>query len=217
MGTVTRVRAAMYRQFFAKRPTTPLKVYAFVGKAGYERFVKSEYGRAPSTPYGFYMRSDRAMVMNLDTGTGTLAHEMVHPLLEEDFPGVPAWFNEGFASLFEQSTYDDKGEIRGLGNWRLRALAAALRDGAAPAPALAKVMATTRAEFYGSESGLNYVVARYLCLYLQERELLTRVCRAFRANANEDPTGAATLKEVTGNTPEELQAQWRAWILKAGR
>ena len=32
-----------------------------------------------------------------------LVHEMVHPFMDADFPACPAWFNEGLASLYEQS------------------------------------------------------------------------------------------------------------------
>ncbi len=211
-GTVSRVSAALYRQFFAKRTERPLKVFAFAGKSSYDKFVRETYGKDPSTPYGFYMPSDRSMVMNLATGTGTLAHELVHPLIEEDFAAVPAWFNEGFASLFEQSTYDEDGSIRGLVNWRLRGLQPALRDGSAPK--LDEVMSTSRSEFYGSGSGLNYAVARYLCLHLQERDLLGKFYKTFREKHKDDPSGKATLKEITGKSPAELQDEWAAWALK---
>ncbi|HLG42679.1 MAG TPA: hypothetical protein VI643_04880 [Planctomycetota bacterium] len=211
-GTVTRVSAALYRQFFAKRAERPLKVFAFSGKTSYDKFVRATYGKEPTTPYGFYMPSDRSMVMNLATGTGTLAHELVHPLIEEDFAAVPAWFNEGFASLFEQSSYDEDGSIRGLVNWRLRGLQPALRDGSAPK--LEEVLSTSRSEFYGSGSGLNYAVARYLCLYLQEQGLLAKYYKTFRAKHKDDPSGKAVLKEVTGKSPAELQEEWAAWALK---
>ena len=40
--------------------------------------------------------------MNIGPGPGTLSHELVHPYMEANFPNVPAWFNEGLASLYEQ-------------------------------------------------------------------------------------------------------------------
>ena len=71
--------------------------------------------------FGFYMSGERKMVMNIATGTGTLAHELVHPLLAEDFPNVSSWFNEGFASLYEQS--GSRGSrMMGFVNWRLPGL-----------------------------------------------------------------------------------------------
>ena len=40
-------------------------------------------------------------IMNIATGGGTLVHEIVHPYVEANFPGCPAWFNEGLGSLYE--------------------------------------------------------------------------------------------------------------------
>jgi len=45
-------------------------------------------------------------------------HEIVHPFMAANFPDCPAWFNEGLASLYEQSSERD-GKIIGLTNWRL--------------------------------------------------------------------------------------------------
>ena len=99
-ATIMRVYRYLYEDYFARRPDKPIRVYLFKDKGSYDRYCRSTYEKPPSTPYGFYMSRERKMVMNISTGTGTLAHELVHPLLAEDFPGVPSWFNEGFASLF---------------------------------------------------------------------------------------------------------------------
>ena len=60
-------------------------------------------------------------------GGGTLVHEIVHPFMRANFPACPAWFNEGLASLYEQSAEKD-GHIRGLINWRYTALEKAVKD-----------------------------------------------------------------------------------------
>jgi hypothetical protein len=157
------------------------------------------------------MSRERKMVMNISTGTGTLAHEMVHPLLSEDFPGVPSWFNEGFASLFEQSG-DRGGKMVGFVNWRLPKLRQLLKiNKGIP---LADLIKTTTEQFYGEDDrGVHYATARYLCLFLQERQLLIPFFKEFQATAKEDPTGAAAMKKVTGMTPAELEPSWREWVL----
>src|SRR5438552_76570 len=102
-ATIARVYRYLYEDYFTRNPEKPIRVYLFRDKLSYDIYCRSTYERPPSTPYGFYMSRERKMVMNISTGTGTLAHELVHPLLAEDFPAVPSWFNEGFASLFEPS------------------------------------------------------------------------------------------------------------------
>jgi hypothetical protein len=59
--------------------------------------------------------------MNIQTGGGTLVHEIVLPFMEANFPQCPPWFNEGLGSLYEASSERD-GEIIGLLNWRLKGL-----------------------------------------------------------------------------------------------
>jgi len=210
LGTLTRVYEAMFKDFMKTKPTDPLKVYLFKDKKSYDAYNKKAYGREPTTPYGFYTPSERKLVMNISTGLGTLAHELVHPLNETDFPEIPSWFNEGFASLFEQSYYTDDKSIRGDVNWRLPALQRAIKDKSAPG--LKSVMETSTAEFYGEERGLNYATGRYLCYYLQEKDLLVKYYQSFRDGAKDDPTGVATLEQVVGKKIDELEPEFRKFV-----
>jgi hypothetical protein len=157
------------------------------------------------------MSRERKMVMNISTGTGTLAHELVHPLLAEDFPGVPSWFNEGFASLFEQSG-ERGGKMVGFVNWRLPKLKQMLKIG--KGVALPDLMRTTTEQFYGEDDrGVNYATARYLCYYLQEHKLLIPFFQEFKKTAKEDPTGMLAFERATGKKPTDLESTWRDWVL----
>jgi hypothetical protein len=209
--TVTRVFRYLYEDYFTRKPERPIRVYLFRDKSSYDSYCRSTYEKPPSTPYGFYMSRERKMVMNISTGTGTLAHELVHPLLSEDFPAVPSWFNEGFASLFEQSG-ERQGKMAGFVNWRLPKLRQLLKiNRGVP---LADLMKTTTEQFYGEDDrGVHYATARYFCLYLQDHGLLIPFFKEFKASAAEDPTGAKSLQKVTGKTPAELEPIWRDWVL----
>lgn len=210
-GTVAWVYRHLTRDFLGRKPEKPIRVFLFRDKRTYEEYCRTAYRKPPSTPFGFYMAHERKMVMNISTGLGTLAHEMVHPLVAEDFPEIPSWFNEGFASLYEQSG-ERGGKMVGYVNWRLRGLQKALREGkAVPFPDLLK---TTPEQFYGDDRGVNYATARYLCFYLQETGKLEEFYKAFRASAGEDPSGAATLEKVSGKKLEELDRVWRDWVLR---
>lgn len=210
-ATIARVYRYLYQDYFTQRPEKPIRVYLFKDKTSYDGYCRSTYEKPPSTPYGFYMSRERKMVMNISTGTGTLAHELVHPLLAEDFPGVPSWFNEGFASLFEQSG-ERGGKMVGFLNWRLPKLKQMLKIG--KGTPLAELMKTTTEQFYGEDDrGVNYATARYLCLYLQEKKQLIPFFQDFKATAKEDPTGALAFKRVTGMTPAQIESSWREWVL----
>lgn len=53
---------------------------------------------------------------------------------------------------------------------------------------------------------MNHALARYLLLSLQERGLLQRYDREFRAAGATDPTGYATSMQVLGRTRAEMPA-----------
>jgi hypothetical protein len=210
-GTVAWVYRHLSRDFFSRKPGKPIRVFLFRDKKTYEEYCKATYSKPPSTPFGFYMSHERKMVMNISTGLGTLAHGMVHPLVAEDFPSIPSWFNEGFASLYEQSG-ERGGKMVGYVNWRLRGLQKALREG--KAVPFRDLLKTSAEQFYGDDRGVNYATARYLCLYLQETGKLVEFYKAFRAAVDEDPTGAATLEKTAGRKIEDLDKVWQEWVLR---
>src|SRR5688572_5556986 len=150
-------------EYFAADPDEILDVWLFKDDASYRKHAKRLFGHEPTTPYGYYSPSDKALVMNIATGGGTLVHEIVHPFVRANFPKCPAWFNEGLGSLYEACDETD-GRIRGLVNWRLRGLQRAIKDN--DVPSFEQLMATSDEAFYTKDPGTNYAQARYLCYYL---------------------------------------------------
>ncbi len=200
------------RDYFARDPEQIVDIWLFKDKESYEKHTLQLFGRKPTTPFGYYSASDRALVMNISTGGGTLVHEIVHPFVASNFPECPSWFNEGLASLYEQCG-DKEGRIYGYTNWRLRGLQQALKAG--PIPTFESLCATTTHEFYREDPGTNYAQARYLCYYLQERDLLVKYFHAFRKGANDDPTGYKTLQQVLDvDDMTAFQDEWQAFVLK---
>ena len=106
------------QEYFTAGPPDILDVWLFKNDESYRHHARELFGEEPSTPYGYYSPRHRAIVLNIATGGGTLVHEIVHPFVHADFPSCPTWFNEGLASLYEQSGEQD-GRIRGYTNWRL--------------------------------------------------------------------------------------------------
>jgi hypothetical protein len=213
--TVAWATRRLKQDFFPRDPPWILTVWLFKDRRSYLRHTRALFGRTPSTPYGYYSREHRALVMNINTGGGTLVHEMVHPFIEANFPGCPAWFNEGLGSLFE-ACEEDNGRIRGLLNWRLPGLQAALRAGRVPS--FKALTGRTQRDFYGRDPGTNYSQSRYLCYYLQQRGLLRRFYRTFLRDRGRDPTGYATLQRVL-DEPDmaAFQRRWSTWVLNLGR
>jgi len=198
------------RDYFKRDPSPIVDIWLFKDKASYEKWARELFNDTPTTPFGYYSPRHNALLMNISTGGGTLVHEIVHPFMQANFPSCPAWFNEGLASLYEQSGSKD-GRIVGYPNWRLPALQEAIRTGRTLS--FEKMLALPDDEFYGGSNNKNYsqhyAQARYLCYYLQEQGLLVKYYHAFVAGAKEDPTGVKTLKQVLGES--DLGAFRRKW------
>ena len=205
------------KDFFSDPLQEIIVIYLFRNKESYHRHSQSLFGEKPTTPYGYYLPGHQALVMNIDTGTGTLVHEMVHPLLATDFPQVPSWFDEGLAALYERCHQRD-GKIVGLLNWRLPVLQEGLRAG--HLVDLEKLLANSRDGFYDDPHGMHYAETRYLCYYLQEKYLLRSFYHEFRKSCSTDPTGRATLLRITGKSSlMQLQSEWLEFLapLRYGR
>jgi hypothetical protein len=199
------------QEYFTKDPNDILDIWLFQDANSYEEYTEKLTKRKPTTPYGFYSSSDKALFMNIATGGGTLVHEIVHPFIESNFPRCPSWFNEGLASLYEQAG-ERNGRIIGQTNWRLRGLQSAIKKGTVPS--FQTLCSTTTREFYDRDKGTNYSQARYLCYYLQERGLLQKYYRRFRLNADQDPTGLESLKAVLDEQDmEAFKERWEAEVL----
>ena len=198
--------------YFEKDPEEILDIWLFKDKESYERNAKKLFRTKPDTPFGYYSAADRALVMNISTGGGTLVHEIVHPFVAANFPECPAWFNEGLGSLYEQSG-EENGQIHGYTNWRLPGLQRAIRKNRVPS--FKTLCSTTTNEFYTMDKGTNYAQARYLCYYLQQQGLLRKFYHRFRANCRQDPTGYETLKKILGREDiDKFQREWEEYVLK---
>ena len=256
-GTIRWATERLKRAYFPEDPDEILSIWLFKDKESYDKHTQEIFGDRPDTPFGYYSHTHRALIMNIDTGGGTLVHEIVHPFMASNFPDCPSWFNEGLASLYEQCG-DNRGWIWGKTNWRLEGLQEAIqafRDQEAavaeptpsvagdtvdtdglddsdmeedlaeepepvqvfPLPTFKELCGTSTYEFYRRDPGTNYSQARYLCYYLQQRGLLQKYYRQFRANAQTDPSGYETLKSVLGLRTDEDMEQfkgiWEDWVL----
>ncbi|MFT5301999.1 MAG: hypothetical protein ACI814_002812 [Mariniblastus sp.] len=210
-GTVKWAVDSIKQDFFQKDPIHIIDVWLFKNPESYRKHNLELFDSNPGTPYGYYSSANRVLVMDISTGGGTLVHEIVHPFIESNFARCPSWFNEGLASLYEQSA-SRNGHIVGLTNWRLRGLQLTIQDDRLPS--FKELCSTTTREFYDGAS-TNYAQARYLNYYLQERGKLIEFYQEFTKNCKQDPTGYETLQKVLGRQDmDKFQDQWEQYVLK---
>jgi hypothetical protein len=195
--------------YFSRDPGKIITIWVFADEESYMRGASAILGTIPDTPYGYFRPCSRVLVVNAGYGYGTLVHEMVHAYMDGDFPDAPVWFKEGLASLYE-APREEGGHMRGATNWRLPQLQVALARG--KAPTFAQMADSGRGDFSGKQGPLLYAMARYLCFFLQERGLLVRFYRAFRARVDDDPTGMTTLRETTAHELGALRTEWERFV-----
>jgi len=212
-GTIAWAVNRIKQDYFKNDPDHVITIWLFAGKTSYEQNVYDIFASRPHTPFGYYSRTEKALVMNINTGGGTLVHEIVHPFMAENFPKCPSWFNEGLASLYEQCS-DHNGHIWGQVNWRLRGLRESINDEDYEMPTFKELCGTSTHEFYRADPGTNYSQARYLCYYLQQKGLLVKFFHEFKRSAKDDPTGYKTLQKILKEEDmETFQEKWTKFVL----
>lgn len=208
-NTIVPAVECFYNGFFEKRPTEITVIFLFKDDESYRFWANKLYSDKDLSRFGYYKPDERVMLMNISTGTGTLVHEMTHALAHYDFPNIPAWFNEGLGSLYERCSLKN-GNIRGYINWRLPILKEAIYNHSYTA--LNKLLQTNDNEFYGSKSDFYYSQARYLCMYLQEKDLLKSYYKKFRDNFDEDKIGKRFLEEMLNEKITDINTDFLQWV-----
>jgi hypothetical protein len=70
-------------------------------------------------------------------------------------------------------------------------------------------------DFRDGAIGLNYAQARYFCLFMQERDVLSRFYRRFRETQRDDPLGLAAVRHVfPDHTWEQLDDEFCQWVIE---
>lgn len=211
--TILPAMQAMHRSYFDIAASEPVSVLVFRGETSYEQYCERLFGERGISIYGYYKPKQRTLVLNLGTGQGTLLHELTHALADFDFQEMPDWLNEGLASLHEQSRFRDSGEgpwLEGLVNWRLKGLQEVAQAG--QLGSLRALLENPR--FRGHDEGTNYAQARYFCMYMQERGVLTQFYRVFRDRYVDDPRGIRAIAEVfPAMDLDELDRDFTRWML----
>jgi len=216
LGTASltkQVLAAYFNDRFDKRPERAVSVYLFPEAQSYQAYCQKRWAEPCLSPFGFYRPDERRIVMNVGPGIGTLTHELVHPIVESDFPGAPQWLNEGIASLFEALIMPEPGQVHGVKNWRHARLLRALRSPQERDQAgLVALFSLNDADFRNHDEDLHYATARYLCQWLDQQGKLWPFYQRYRDHQRDDPSGEQAFVATVGKTPADANAEWSSWV-----
>jgi hypothetical protein len=201
------------RRYFRFVPDEPIAILMFSDEVAYRRIAERLFFDCQVSRFGYHKPGRRAVLANLAEGDGTLRHELVHALMDFDFPDAPAWLQEGMATLYEATQLSHHGTLEPVANWRLAVVCRHLDAG--HHPNLSRLVALPCLQ--GPMEAVNYALARYFCLFLHRRSLLGRVYRTMRRSTGTDPTGQKVLMTVLSCANwQQMDATFRDWVLRIG-
>lgn len=163
----------------------PVDVCLFETAVEYRKFLQDALGpENREGDLGIYWRYRRTVVANLSTPLGNLRHELAHALVADALGPLPAWLDEGLASLYNEATWKDGACLLGRTH-RLAQLRAARAAG--KLPDLAGLAASGEREVYGENFRAYYSLGRFIALYLDEQKKLRPFVQAIgKARAVEE-------------------------------
>jgi hypothetical protein len=185
----------------AKKPDARVKLLIYSDPDRY-REEAAKLGDVISD-WGFYMPDKRTAIANVGASIGNLRHELVHPLLGDDYPTIPAWLNEGIASLYGSAKLGKHG-FTFLVNYRLKDLQKALK--ADTLPSLTELANSTPLDMHGPSAMMFYAYSRYVLLFVDKQGKLSELYAELR--------GAERKKHAAILAKYVDEKAFRAWARK---
>ncbi len=159
---------------------------------------------------------DARRLISRDIG-GSLRHEFVHLMHYGHMERLglrtphPLWLQEGLAALYEDYELGPDGSITFLQNERHNVVANRARRNRLTSWSTLFAMSADR---FMDGATRNYPQARSIFEFLAERGKLPEWYHAYVDNFDRDTTGALAFEIVFRQTLEEVEEDWRDWVLR---
>lgn len=146
-----------------------------------------------------------------ELGIATYAHELTHALVKKEFPNVPAWMNEGMATMFGHSRVVNS-QLRYIENPSLDRVESALQKGELlPLDELFRLSGKEYSQRRGSTR--YYDASEQFCRFLHSRNQLRLLYHNLRENTGKRETNEEIVRRITGLDLDSLQEAWHDWLL----
>jgi hypothetical protein len=190
------------RQFFKPKFQYPIHAYILRDRTSFKTFLRARAGIEAPPNFGIYLSSLRCFVTFEDSGFGTFAHEIMHPLVRANLPHTPTWADEGLPSFFEKGFgyWNGQDMVLHLGYqnpWRIEELGDRLNS-------LALKDIVTASERYGTSE------KRLVSVFLYSQGRLKAFIDLVQRNRK---NGYGTFIEAAFNRRfSEIQPLWSAYL-----
>lgn len=213
-----------------RAPDKLLTVYIMPDQPALRQTASLVHGiQLPDPNIGYSNLSDLSLLgLGEATQLGTMYHELFHLTIRTDLGDIPAFIDEGLASLYSVSHWENGKLIGDDHPWRLYDLSAAKNARHPPLqiPLLEDLINYSWDEFDGLESknvcqvAVNYALSNFVMIYLQEKKLLQELVTAFKnrpfvpEDTSKTKTNLQIFEEVVKDSIQNFSLQFNAWFSK---
>ncbi len=180
-----------YAQHFKIRPPDKLITVYLMGNKNDLQDVALKIHRLnlPSENIGYSSLADLSVLGTSNSRQiGTIYHELFHLFVRADVGDIPAWLDEGIASLYETSSWKGDSLLGDVANWRTMVVRQFLRT--SPNRSLEYIINKNWEGFSINPNNdlcdltVNYAYSKHFAIFLQEKNLLSKMLAAFRDQKN---------------------------------
>jgi len=201
-----RLADALWNDFFDHRP----KYYITIVCPSRQDYRKMQ----PNPNVGGWYNPGTKILIAGSIG-GVLDHEFTHAMHFGDQHGIggqhhPIWIAEGFATLMEAAHTGGGHCLPHLVSGRLRMIQMAVRSNRyVPLQQFVRLPQSS----YVRNAGVCYAQGRYVMMYLWKKKKLKEWYDLYVKNYNKDQTGAMALEKVLGKPLQQIEADWKQWVM----
>jgi len=216
----------MVAYYDVRPPNKLITVYLMGNKQRVAEVALETHGlKIPSKNYGYSCLADLSILGNSsDKGLGTILHELFHLIIRTDIGDIPGWLDEGIACLYEECQWEGD-TLRSIHNvWRTHVLTLN-NDAKNPLPILRTIIEKNWSEFTPNDAtslcelSVNYAMAKHFAMYLEEKELLPTVVKAYKNRKNvfvdtsyTNENSVAILEKALQKDLTVIQQEFDVWL-----
>lgn len=94
--------ALLNRDCFKADFDYPIRVLVVEDRPAFQEFLRRQFRVSAPPNFGLFLSAQKMFVTYEDSGLGTFAHEILHPLVERNLKDRPLWALEGIPTFFEK-------------------------------------------------------------------------------------------------------------------
>lgn len=189
--------------YFRLEQKKPLEVYLFKDESSYKSYANAVVRNY--TPYGFYMGlKNNRIIVNRESGLGTITHELVHYFIDVGFEKRPSqWVHEGIGTFFEKfiGHFDRDGQLQMsfgyFSNWRFPLAKATIKQAS-----LSSLIESSDPE---------QCLLRSFFLFLHKKGLFAECVKRWQGAKNNSDS-VSILEEVYGASLGGIETDWKEWV-----